>query len=200
MARSTLRGPLALEAQDPAHPLERPARALRDVSGRLAALRHPELRPLYFEERRLDRVIARCVRSDSNCIDVGAHIGSTLSTLVRLAPRGRHIAFEPLREKADWIARKFPEVDVRAIALADRAGAVDFLEDLTDSGYSGLRRAPRARTRLHRVGAETLGRAVGGPADREALTGPRVLTAFRALAPIRPTSHSFSFGAEPDAR
>src|SRR5262245_33343130 len=125
-------------------------------------LRHPELAPLYREERRLDDVIARCMRRDSHCIDVGAHIGATLSTLVRLAPQGRHLAFEPLPEKARWLARKFPEVDVRALALSDRPGAVDFAEDLRQPGFSGVTVAGDRgqRTRLHRVDADTLDRVV----------------------------------------
>lgn len=139
--------------------------ALRDVGERLALLRHPELVPLHREERLIGEVIARCVRRDSNCIDIGAHIGATLSTLVRLAPEGRHLAFEPLPEKARWLARKFPEVDVRTLALSDRPGTVDFLEDLSQPGFSGLSVAGDRglRTRLHRIEADTLDRVV--PAD-----------------------------------
>jgi FkbM family methyltransferase len=146
-------------------PLERPVRVLRDVGERLALFRHPELLPLQREERLLDDVIARCVRRDSNCIDVGAHIGATLSTLVRLAPQGRHLAFEALPEKAAWLARKFPEVEVRALALSDRPGAVDFTEDLSHPGFSGLSVAGDRglRTRNHRIEADTLDRVV--PAD-----------------------------------
>jgi FkbM family methyltransferase len=146
-------------------PLERPVRTLRAAGETLALLRHPELAPLYREEHRLDDVIARCVRRDSHCIDVGAHIGATLSTLVRLAPQGRHLAFEPLPEKARWLARKFPEVDVRVLALSDRPGVVDFAEDLRQPGFSGLIFAGDRgqRTRLHRVEADTLDRIV--PAD-----------------------------------
>ena len=31
---------------------------------------------------------------DSSCIDVAAHVGSILEHMVRLAPTGRHLAFE----------------------------------------------------------------------------------------------------------
>jgi FkbM family methyltransferase len=143
-------------------PLERPARALRATAERLAVLRHPELRSLYNEERCLDAAMERCLSPGSNCIDVGAHIGSTLSTMVRLAPRGRHLAFEPIQEKALWLARKFPEVDVRAVALSDSVGPVEFIEDLSRPGFSGLRPAAgrRQRTRRHQVEAWTLDRAL----------------------------------------
>jgi FkbM family methyltransferase len=143
-------------------PLERPARALRAAAERLAVLRYPELRNLYNEERCLDAAIERCLRPGSNCIDVGAHIGSTLSTMVRLAPRGRHLAFEPIQEKALWLARKFPEVEVRAVALSDRVGPVEFLEDLSRPGFSGFRPAAgrRQRIRRHQVEAWTLDRAL----------------------------------------
>jgi hypothetical protein len=42
---------------------------------------------------------------DSDCLDVGAHAGSVLAELVRLAPEGRHVAWEPLPE---FVARPTP--------------------------------------------------------------------------------------------
>jgi FkbM family methyltransferase len=45
---------------------------------------------------------------------------------VRVAPRGRHIAYEPLPELAAELAREFPQVDVRAAAVSDHAGEATF--------------------------------------------------------------------------
>ena len=47
---------------------------------------------------------------DSDCLDVGAHAGSVLAELVRLAPEGRHIAWEPLPEFAERLRRAYPDV------------------------------------------------------------------------------------------
>jgi hypothetical protein len=42
-----------------------------------------------------------------------------VSLLMKLAPDGRHMAVEPTPEKARWLRKKFPEVEVRAEALDD---------------------------------------------------------------------------------
>jgi hypothetical protein len=47
-----------------------------------------------FEHLRL--LLAFSLPADANCIDVGAANGKVLAEITRLAPRGRHIAYEPL--------------------------------------------------------------------------------------------------------
>jgi hypothetical protein len=44
----------------------------------------------------LATIFAAVLAPDANCIDVGAHTGDVLAEIVRIAPRGRHIGFEPL--------------------------------------------------------------------------------------------------------
>src|SRR5581483_4566427 len=71
-------------------------------------------------------VMRRVVRPDSSGVDVGAHRGSLLRELVRLAPAGRHHAFEPLPFLADALRRRFPSVRVHEIALSDASGRAAF--------------------------------------------------------------------------
>jgi FkbM family methyltransferase len=99
---------------------------------------HPGLRELLLESARVERVGRQLIRRDSNCVDVGCHLGSMLSLFVRLAPQGRHAAYEPVPRKAAWLRRKFPDVTVRELALGESAGRVTFFESLTRSGFSGL--------------------------------------------------------------
>ena len=84
--------------------------------------------------------MAVALRPDSTCIDVGAHEGSVLAEIVRKAPDGRHIAFEPLPHFAAQLRTSFPSVDVREIALSDRPGVVPFNFVRTNPAYSGFRR------------------------------------------------------------
>ncbi len=63
--------------------------------------------------------------ADALLLDVGANRGLVLELMVRLMPRARVIAFEPnprlaARLAAHW--RGDPRVEVRAVALGDRAG------------------------------------------------------------------------------
>lgn len=99
------------------------------------------------------------LREDSNCVDVGAHKGSVLEHLVRLAPRGRHTAFEPLPELASQLRARFPNVDVRQAAVADAPGLSSFVHVLNRPDYSGLQRRDvpgQADTATISVAVETL--------------------------------------------
>jgi FkbM family methyltransferase len=93
---------------------------------------------------------------DSDCLDVGAHAGSVLADLVRLAPEGRHVAWEPLPEFAERLRRAYPDVEVREAALSDEAGRHDFAHVLAQPGWSGLvaRPTPAAGT-VHTIVVQT---------------------------------------------
>jgi FkbM family methyltransferase len=75
---------------------------------------------------------------DSDCLDVGAHAGSVLAELVRLAPEGRHVAWEPLPQFAERLRQAYPDVEVREAALSDEAGRREFAHVLAEPGWSGL--------------------------------------------------------------
>jgi FkbM family methyltransferase len=119
-------------------PFEQPARRIQRFLKSWKVLRHPGLRAVFDEERDIDRLFEVVIRPDTNCVDVGAHIGSTLSDIVRRAPRGKHLAFEPVPRKAAWLRRKFPEVELRQTALADHTGSVQFAEDRKRPGFSSI--------------------------------------------------------------
>jgi FkbM family methyltransferase len=87
-------------------------------------------------------LLERELRQDSDCLDAGAHAGSVLREIVRLAPRGRHVAWEPLPAFAAQLRRAFPGVEVREAALSDRAGERAFTHVLDDPGWSGLAARP----------------------------------------------------------
>jgi FkbM family methyltransferase len=133
-------------------PCERPARALRAVWALRRLVRHPELHAVLVEDRILDRLLERVVEPDSRCVDVGCHLGGTLSRLLSLAPRGSHAAFEPIPYKAAWLRRKFPEVEVHEAAVGAAAGPVEFYVQEARSGFSGIRlHDPEGRVHTLRV-------------------------------------------------
>ena len=83
-------------------------------------------------------VLERTLEPDSHCLDVGAHSGAVLAEIVRLAPRGRHVAWEPLPALAPRLEADFPTVEVRQAALSDRTGEREFVHVLDDPGWSGF--------------------------------------------------------------
>ena len=118
-------------------PLESPVKELRS---QWAARRCPILRPLLEQGRCFDDIIIRQIlKPDSNCIDVGAHLGSALGHMLRVAPMGKHIAFEPVGYKARWLRKKFPEVQVFEVCLSNTAGQLPFYYHRYASGTSSLR-------------------------------------------------------------
>ncbi len=85
-------------------------------------------------------VMARILTPESNCVDIGAHAGSILHAMLRYAPRGRHVAFEPLPDFAAQLRNAFPQVQVCEIALSDSSGPRTFEYVVRSPGLSGLRR------------------------------------------------------------
>src|SRR5687767_13192167 len=63
-------------------------------------------------------VMQHCLRPNSNCVDIGAHRGTILAEIVRLAPAGTHYAFEPIPPHAHYLAKSFPSVQVHTLALS----------------------------------------------------------------------------------
>lgn len=132
-------------------PLERPAMWLRNLAGARKRRKHPELSEIYAEGERMDAILARILKPDSNCLDVGAHIGSFLVQLIRLAPRGKHMAFEALPEKAEWLKKKFPEADVVHAAISDKPGEVTFFRNVSRSGFSGMNQQANSTDKVEEV-------------------------------------------------
>lgn len=122
------------------------ARALADLDARIsgtAAGAEPEY---IAQDRRdmenLERLIVMTLAPDSNCIDVGAHRGDVLRQMVRAAPCGRHIAYEPLPHLHRLLVEEFPEVDVRCAALSNGPGTSTFVHVRNAEGWSGLKFRP----------------------------------------------------------
>jgi FkbM family methyltransferase len=91
------------------------------------------------DDRTMQVIIATVLRTDSNAIDVGANEGMVLESITRIAPAGKHIAWEPVPELHESLVSRFPHVDVRQAALYDAAGTASFTHVLDLASRSGLR-------------------------------------------------------------
>jgi FkbM family methyltransferase len=97
-----------------------------------------ERRRDWEDNRRIEALLAETLTPSAGCIDVGASEGDILRHIVRLAPHGRHLAFEPLPDLAAALAGAFPTVDVRACALFDEAGTLPFHRVVRSHWHSSL--------------------------------------------------------------
>jgi FkbM family methyltransferase len=127
-------------------PLEGPLKRLRGLLRIPRRLRHPELREVFLEDGRIDRLLGTLIRDGMNCVDVGCHLGSVLGRFCRLSPHGHHLAVEPTPYKARWLQRRFPRARVFELAVSDREQDLEFEYDPRRSGYSGLGHGPDAET------------------------------------------------------
>ncbi len=103
---------------------------------------HAASRRNHYEQEQMRIVLASTLRSNSNAIDVGAAGGDVLREIMRVAPNGRHVAFEPRPDAARRLANLFPAADVRAMALSDNNGTANFVCVKNALPMSGLARHP----------------------------------------------------------
>ena len=148
-------------------PIERHARRARDVFEGGRRQRNPELIEIYREGSRIEDFLTMTLERETNCVDVGCHLGSVLDRFVRLAPEGRHLAFEPVPYKTRWLRRKYPHVEIHDEALGAVARRATFYLNGTATGYSGLRIHDSVGREVAELSVQvtTLDEAVGS--DRE---------------------------------
>lgn len=108
-------------------------------------LRHLQatLEPKSKRRDRRDRehlrvLLAGALTADAACVDVGANVGEVLRDIVRIAPQGRHVAYEPLPDLAERLARDLPQVDIHNAALSDHEGEATFYRVKRHSARSSL--------------------------------------------------------------
>jgi FkbM family methyltransferase len=109
----------------------------------LLAAFYPGARRELREQIAIRAILASALASDSSYVDVGSNRGQVLGEAVRVAPHGRHVAFEPIPELAAEVQRAFPDVECRRLALGARFGEAEFCHFRDLDGWSGLRRNPQ---------------------------------------------------------
>jgi FkbM family methyltransferase len=165
----------------------------------------------------MNAVLAAGLRGEGTYVDIGTNRGQVLREAIRIAPRGRHVAFEPIPSLAAELARTFPDVDCRTKALGARAETTEFCHYRALDGWSGLRRRPeisdsRGEPELITVEVSTLDAEMAGidpdvvkidveGAEVAVLEGARaVLSRARPLVLFE---HSYAaaalYGAQPGA-
>jgi FkbM family methyltransferase len=111
------------------------------------------------ERQQVRDLLAANLTATSNCIDIGAYRGRVLGEIVRIAPQGRHIAYEPQPHLHELLVKRFPSVEVRQAALSDRPGQATFTIVRDAPGLSGFRnrwQSDEHRTEEITVPVETL--------------------------------------------
>lgn len=109
----------------------------------LLALVDSAARQAQREEIGIRAALASTLRASDTYVDIGANRGQVLREAIRVAPEGRHVAFEPIPGLAADLARAFPAVECRAKALGAQPETTEFCHFRRLDGWSGLRRRPQ---------------------------------------------------------
>lgn len=86
----------------------------------------------------ITQIMHRVLNKNSNCIDIGCNTGDFLGEILQLAPLGYHYAFEPIPRLASRLRKRFPNTDVREIALSDSEGETTFWYVVSAPALSSL--------------------------------------------------------------
>jgi FkbM family methyltransferase len=109
------------------------------------------------EEVGIAAILAVSLCGSGSYVDVGANRGQVLREAVRVAPHGRHLAFEPIPALARELTSAFPGVECRCKALGARAETAEFHHYTQLDGWSGMRSRPEIsdeRGRPQRIAVE----------------------------------------------
>jgi len=102
----------------------------------------PVARRVQADDVAIGAILASALAGGGDYVDVGTNRGQILAEAVRVSPRGKHVAFEPIPALADRVAAAFPGVEVRRKAIGVTPGRAQFCHFRTLDGWSGLRRSP----------------------------------------------------------
>jgi FkbM family methyltransferase len=87
-----------------------------------------------------NKILRRVLDKDSNCIDIGCNTGDFLIPILKLAPKGYHFAFEPIPRLAHRLRKRFPNIDIKEIALSDCEGETIFWYVVNAPALSSLQK------------------------------------------------------------
>lgn len=104
----------------------------------IRATLHPVYRQQQVDNQNLRTLLQSTLTTYSNCIDIGAYRGRVLKEILCIAPRGRHIAYEPLPHLYKYLVDHFPAVDVRLAAVSNEEGQTTFTYVKNIPARSGL--------------------------------------------------------------
>jgi FkbM family methyltransferase len=91
-------------------------------------------------DRLTEMILKIIIQKSSNCIDIGCHTGEILDHILKLAPEGRHFAFEPIPGLFAGLKKKYAgKADIFPFALANENGHTTFNFVRNAPAYSGIR-------------------------------------------------------------
>ncbi|MET0282868.1 MAG: FkbM family methyltransferase [Polyangiales bacterium] len=115
-----------------------------------AAYRRSEELGMTSNDQLASTLVARLGPADAVFVDVGAHLGTVVEAVLRRGDRRRVVAIEAVAEKAAFLRKRFPSIEVHHCAAGECECEVSFFVDVRRSAYSSLGR-PLPGREVHEV-------------------------------------------------
>jgi FkbM family methyltransferase len=116
---------------------------MKQLLKRLLSLLHISVTRNQRYDAYTQKIIQRSLKPDSNCIDIGCHKGEILDLMIKGAPGGKKIGFEPIPELFLFLTDKYsgdPQITIYQTALYDQKGTTSFQHVLNAPAYSGIKK------------------------------------------------------------
>jgi len=116
---------------------------MKKLLKRLLSLLHISVTRNQKYDAYTQKIIRQSLKPDSNCIDIGCHKGEILDLMIKDAPLGKKLGFEPIPELYQYLAVRYkdnPTVTIHPTALYDKAGSTTFQHVLNAPAYSGIKK------------------------------------------------------------
>ena len=86
------------------------------------------------------RIMQIVLEHNSTFIDVGSHKGEVLSKALKIAPQGKHYAFEPIPQIHKKLDKRYGQYcEIKNIGLSDHFGESLFNHVVSNPAYSGIK-------------------------------------------------------------
>lgn len=114
---------------------------IKDAVRELLILLHFDVTKNLKYDRLTRQIMKKQIQRQSNCIDIGCHKGEMLNFMLKLAPLGKHFAFEPIPSLFNQLSSKFQNrAEIFPYALANSSGETSFQWVKNAPAYSGIKR------------------------------------------------------------
>tara|TARA_B100001093_G_scaffold506422_1_gene565291 strand:+ start:334 stop:1050 length:717 start_codon:yes stop_codon:yes gene_type:complete len=93
------------------------------------------------------RIMKIVLEDNSTFIDVGSHKGEILSEAIKISPKGKHFAFEPIPVFYEKLKSKYGHsCEVKNFGLSDHKSKSEFQYVISNPSYSGIKKRSYPKT------------------------------------------------------
>ena len=106
----------------------------------MTAIFHPEAVGMIANDQMATVLVTKLCQPEKTFIDVGAHIGSIISSVIHYDRSINIIAIEAIPDKVKNLRKKYRDITIYDCAVGEAESVTTFYINTVESGYSSLRK------------------------------------------------------------